>query len=361
MKRRSTVFSSTRRRSRCRSSCAARGSWAADGSPQTSGSSICSADGARSAGRRRSTRLSALGQQPRRRAPRRDRPDARQPAVCRVAGAAAAFRMERPASAPARIVEVRAGPEARALRSRGGSARAAQPRRRSSRREPRRFEATLAKMLDQERRVGTTATAETAAGRSARTARRPRLRQRRRPRRPTSGADPKDKILEFRQRQRRHARAGILALNRREYAAAARAFEALIGRGIESFEAHLYLARSLAGHEARRSRRRRISSRRRGARRCSKRRGRAGPKRVSRRRTGGRAGDRSRGPETESAAARSSRCSTRTCAFGCADPTKRSPPSKPPPAAAQGCLDPPAARRAAARSRADRRGARQPS
>ena len=62
----------------------------------------------------------------------------------------------------------------------------------------------------------------------------------------TSGADPKDKILEF-----RHAndamRNGILALNRRDYPSAARVFEELIGSGIESFEAHLYLARSLVG------------------------------------------------------------------------------------------------------------------
>jgi len=62
----------------------------------------------------------------------------------------------------------------------------------------------------------------------------------------SSGADPKDKILEF-----RHAndvmRDGILALNRREYAAAAHAFEDLIASGIESFEGHLYLARSLVG------------------------------------------------------------------------------------------------------------------
>jgi tetratricopeptide (TPR) repeat protein len=61
-----------------------------------------------------------------------------------------------------------------------------------------------------------------------------------------SGADPKDKILEFRHANER-MRAGILALNRRDYASAARAFEELIGRGIESFEAHLYLARSFVG------------------------------------------------------------------------------------------------------------------
>ena len=119
-----------------------------------------SADGARSAGRARSTRLSALGHQPRRGAPGRHGPDARQPAVCRVAGAAASFRMERSAGAPARIVEVRAGPEARALRPCVGSARAAQPRRRAAGagRGPSR---DAREMLDQERRIGTKATAQT--------------------------------------------------------------------------------------------------------------------------------------------------------------------------------------------------------
>jgi choline-sulfatase len=62
----------------------------------------------------------------------------------------------------------------------------------------------------------------------------------------TTGADPKDKILEFR-RANQGMRDGILALNRRDYAAAARDFEELIGNGIESFEAHLYLGRSLIG------------------------------------------------------------------------------------------------------------------
>jgi tetratricopeptide (TPR) repeat protein len=42
-------------------------------------------------------------------------------------------------------------------------------------------------------------------------------------------------------------RDGIVALNRRDYAAAARDFGELIDSGIESFEAHLYLARSLVG------------------------------------------------------------------------------------------------------------------
>jgi choline-sulfatase len=105
--------------------------------------------------------------------------------------------------------------------------------------------ASLAKVLDQERRIRKAASAETMpadqlerlgalgyVSGGATTS--------------TPGADPKDKIREF-----RHAnevmRSGILALNRREYAAAARGFEALIASGIESFEAHLYLARAFAG------------------------------------------------------------------------------------------------------------------
>jgi choline-sulfatase len=105
---------------------------------------------------------------------------------------------------------------------------------------------TLGKLLDQERRIGTTATARTlpvgllerlgalgyVSGDPSTTA--------------ASGADPKDKILEF-----RHAnegmRTGILALNKGDYASATRVFEELIGSGIESFEVHLYLARSLIG------------------------------------------------------------------------------------------------------------------
>src|SRR5262245_32725801 len=42
-------------------------------------------------------------------------------------------------------------------------------------------------------------------------------------------------------------RSGLLALNKRDYAAAAAAFEALMADGIESFEVHLYLGRALAG------------------------------------------------------------------------------------------------------------------
>ena len=62
----------------------------------------------------------------------------------------------------------------------------------------------------------------------------------------SSGADPKDKILEFRQANQA-MRDGIVALNRHDYRSAAREFEGLIGKGITSFELHLYLARSLAG------------------------------------------------------------------------------------------------------------------
>jgi tetratricopeptide (TPR) repeat protein len=62
----------------------------------------------------------------------------------------------------------------------------------------------------------------------------------------TSNVDPKDKILEFR-RANDLMREGILALNQREYVSAAHSFEQLIGSGVESFEAHLYLARSLVG------------------------------------------------------------------------------------------------------------------
>jgi choline-sulfatase len=108
---------------------------------------------------------------------------------------------------------------------------------------------TLAAMLERERRLTMTPSATTpkalpaglverlgalgyvSGGASATTA---------------SGADPKDKIVEFR-RANDVMRSGILALNRRDYASAARGFEELIGSGIESFEAHVYLARSFAG------------------------------------------------------------------------------------------------------------------
>jgi len=105
---------------------------------------------------------------------------------------------------------------------------------------------TLATLLDQERRMAKAATAPPlsadlrerlgalgyVSGDPSATA--------------TPGADPKDKILEFR-RANEGMRDGLVALNRGDYAAASRAFADLIGSGIESFEAHLYLGRSLAG------------------------------------------------------------------------------------------------------------------
>jgi choline-sulfatase len=105
---------------------------------------------------------------------------------------------------------------------------------------------TLATLLDQERRMAKAATAPPlsadlrerlgalgyVSGDPSATA--------------TPGADPKDKILEFR-RANEGMRDGLVALNRGDYGAASRAFADLIGSGIESFEAHLYLGRSLAG------------------------------------------------------------------------------------------------------------------
>ena len=154
-------------------------------------------------------------------------------------------------------MEVRAGPEARALRPGVGSARAAQPRRRE---QPARA-AALRGTLANDARAGTPHRHD---GRRPQTLPADLLERLgalgyvsgdrlddgdvrapiRRTRSSSSGAPTKA------------CASGILALNRRDYAAAARAFEELIGSGIESFEAHLYLARSLAGHEARRSRRR---------------------------------------------------------------------------------------------------------
>lgn len=108
------------------------------------------------------------------------------------------------------------------------------------------FRATLAKMLEYERRIGTK-TANRAvpvdvlerlgalgyvSGDPASTK--------------AAGADPKDKIMEFR-RANELMREGIQALNRRDHAPAAAAFESLIGSGIESSEAHLYLARAYVG------------------------------------------------------------------------------------------------------------------
>ena len=63
---------------------------------------------------------------------------------------------------------------------------------------------------------------------------------------PTPGADPKDRIADFR-RANTLMRDGVLALNQQDFAGAARRFEALLSSGIESFEGHLYLARALMG------------------------------------------------------------------------------------------------------------------
>jgi choline-sulfatase len=106
---------------------------------------------------------------------------------------------------------------------------------------------TLAKLLDAERRAGTTSNAGGStlpvdllqrlgalgyvAGDASVS---------------STGADPKDKIADFR-RANDGMRRGILALNQRDYASASRVFEELIDSGIESFEVHLYFARALAG------------------------------------------------------------------------------------------------------------------
>ena len=105
---------------------------------------------------------------------------------------------------------------------------------------------TLAKLLDAERRAGTTSNAGGTlpvdllqrlgalgyvAGDASVS---------------STGADPKDKIADFR-RANDGMRRGILALNQRDYASASRVFEELINSGIESFEVHLYLARAFAG------------------------------------------------------------------------------------------------------------------
>lgn len=110
------------------------------------------------------------------------------------------------------------------------------------------FRKTITNFLEQERRVSVTARASTvpvglleqlgALGYVSGTTDPSAIK--------ASGADPKDKILEFR-RANEAMREGLLALHRRDYAAAADQFGGLIESGIESFEVHLYLARALAG------------------------------------------------------------------------------------------------------------------
>jgi arylsulfatase A-like enzyme/Tfp pilus assembly protein PilF len=62
------------------------------------------------------------------------------------------------------------------------------------------------------------------------------------------GADPKDRIEDFRIASDL-MRQGLLRLHEGDLARAARAFEALLGRGVESAELHLYLGRALSGLE----------------------------------------------------------------------------------------------------------------
>ncbi len=62
----------------------------------------------------------------------------------------------------------------------------------------------------------------------------------------TPGADPKDKVEEFRIANDL-IREGLLRLHDRDYAASAQRFQAVLARKIESFEVHFYLARALEG------------------------------------------------------------------------------------------------------------------
>jgi choline-sulfatase len=61
-----------------------------------------------------------------------------------------------------------------------------------------------------------------------------------------TGADPKDKIAEFKVLNRL-MREGLLALRAGDHPAAAQRLGELLRRGVSSFEAHYYLARALAG------------------------------------------------------------------------------------------------------------------
>jgi arylsulfatase A-like enzyme/Flp pilus assembly protein TadD len=61
-----------------------------------------------------------------------------------------------------------------------------------------------------------------------------------------SGADPKDKIDEY-QILNTLMREGLIALREGRFAASLERFQKLFGRGVDSFEAHYYAARSLAG------------------------------------------------------------------------------------------------------------------
>jgi len=62
----------------------------------------------------------------------------------------------------------------------------------------------------------------------------------------TPGADPKDKVEDFRIANEL-MREGLLRLHDRDYAESVSRFQAVLARKVESFEVHFYLARSLAG------------------------------------------------------------------------------------------------------------------
>jgi choline-sulfatase len=61
-----------------------------------------------------------------------------------------------------------------------------------------------------------------------------------------TGADPKDKIEEYKTLNRL-MREGLVHLRTREYAASAERFQGLVARGVDSFEVHYYFGRVLAG------------------------------------------------------------------------------------------------------------------
>jgi tetratricopeptide (TPR) repeat protein len=61
-----------------------------------------------------------------------------------------------------------------------------------------------------------------------------------------TGADPKDKIAEFKVLNRL-MREGLQRLRKKDFAGSAERFAALLQHGVDSFEAHYYLARALSG------------------------------------------------------------------------------------------------------------------
>jgi len=62
----------------------------------------------------------------------------------------------------------------------------------------------------------------------------------------STGADPKDKIDEYKTLNRL-MREGLVALRTKNYAATADRMRTLVGKGVDSFEVHYYYARALAG------------------------------------------------------------------------------------------------------------------